>query len=96
MVLFCCYCNSTTVGHIGIRIFYFVVLSVITAPHNAPTPYISKPICLLFHLTYVNSNYVDAQRTSQRKREPPLPCMEVEAQLPPKILKFIKRSSRSS
>ena len=50
MVPFCCSCNYATVGHIGIRIFNFVVLSVITAPHNVPTPHISKthlPIVLL-------------------------------------------------
>ena len=38
-------------------IFNFVVLSVITAPHNGPTPQITKthlPIVSL--LTYVNSN----------------------------------------
>ena len=33
------------------RIFYFVVLSVITAPHNVPTPHISKS-----HLPVVSLN----------------------------------------
>ena len=42
MVPFCCCCNYATVGYIGTRIFNFVVLPVITAPDNAPTPHISK------------------------------------------------------
>ena len=42
MVLFCCCCSYATVGHIGMRILNFVVLSVITAPHNVLTPHISK------------------------------------------------------
>ena len=41
MVPFCC-CNCATVGHIGIRIFNFVILSVIAAPQNVATPHISK------------------------------------------------------
>ena len=55
-------------------IFNFVVLSVITAPHNGPTPQITKthlPIVSL--LTYVNSNWIGAQKTSQEKRESPCP-----------------------
>ena len=51
MVPFCCYCNYyATVGHISMRIFNFLALSMITAPHNVPTPDISKihfPIALL-------------------------------------------------
>ena len=42
MIPFCCCCNYATVGHIGMRLFNFVVLSVITAPHNVPTLHISK------------------------------------------------------
>ena len=42
MALFCCCCNYATVGHISMRISNFVALSVITAPHNVPTPHISK------------------------------------------------------
>ena len=38
MVIFCCCCNYATVGHIGMRIFNFVVLSVITNAHNVPIP----------------------------------------------------------
>ena len=42
MVPFCCCWDYVRVGHIGMRIFNFVVLSVITAQRNVPTPYISK------------------------------------------------------
>ena len=45
----------------------FVVLSVITAPHNVLTS--AKSIWLLFHLMYVKSNWIDAQKISQGKRE---------------------------
>ena len=41
MAQFCC-CNYATVGHIGMQIFNFVVLSVIIAPQNILTPHISK------------------------------------------------------
>ena len=51
MVLFCCSCNYATVGHIDMRIFNFVVLSLITAPHNAPTTHISN-----IHLLIVSIN----------------------------------------
>ena len=57
MVPFCCWCNYATVGHIGMQIFNFVILSVITAPQNAPTPHISRthlPIVLLFYWMSVN------------------------------------------
>ena len=40
-----------TVGHNGMRTFNSVVLSVITAPHNVPTPHISKT-----HLPIVSLN----------------------------------------
>ena len=42
MVPVCCCYNIATVGYIGVRIFNFLILSVITAPHNVPTPHISK------------------------------------------------------
>ena len=42
MIPFCCRCNYATVTHIGMRILSSVVLSVITAPHNIPTPHISE------------------------------------------------------
>ena len=51
MVPFCCCCSYATVGHIGIRIFNFVVLSLIIAPHNVPNPHISKT-----HLHIVSLN----------------------------------------
>ena len=51
MVPFCCYCNYATVGHIDMQIFNFVVLSVITAPHNIPTLHISET-----HLPNVSLN----------------------------------------
>ena len=41
MAQFCC-CNYATVGHSGMQIFNFVVLSVIIAPQNILTPHISK------------------------------------------------------
>ena len=57
------------------RLFNFVVLSVITAPHNIPLLTLAKPICLMFH-----SNCIDAQKTNQGKREV---CVGMEAQRPP-------------
>ena len=51
MVSFWCCCNYATVGHIGMRISNFVVLSVITAPRNVLTPHISKT-----HLPIVSLN----------------------------------------
>ena len=42
MITFCCCCNYATVTHIGMRIFNSVVLSMITAPHNIPTPHFSE------------------------------------------------------
>ena len=51
MVPFCCCCNYATVDHIGMRIFNFVVLSMITAAHNVATPHISKT-----HLPIISLN----------------------------------------
>ena len=51
MTQFCCYCNYVTVGHIGMQIFNFVVLSVIITPQNVLTPHISKT-----HLPIVSIN----------------------------------------
>ena len=51
MVLFCCCCNYAKVGHMGVRIFNFVVLFVITALHNVSRPHISKT-----HLPIVSPN----------------------------------------
>ena len=45
---------------------------------------LAKPICILFHLMYVNLNCIDAQNTSQGKGKPNSPS---------KALRFIKQSS---
>ena len=42
MVPFCCYCNYATVGHVGMQILDFVVLSVIISPYNVLAHRISK------------------------------------------------------
>ena len=42
MVPLCYCCNYATVGHIGMHICNFVVLSVITAPRNVPPSHINK------------------------------------------------------
>ena len=44
MVLFSSCCNCPTVGHIGMQILSFVVLSVIIARHSVFTPHISKTL----------------------------------------------------
>ena len=56
MVLFCCCCNYATLGHIGMRIFNFAVLSLITAPHNVLTPHNSKT-----HLPIVSLNVSEVE-----------------------------------
>ena len=48
---YCCCCDYATVGHIGMQISKFVVLSVIIAPHNVLTPHTSKT-----HLPIVSLN----------------------------------------
>ena len=73
--------------------FQFVVLSVITAPYNVPTPHISKT-----HLPNVSLHVRELELTNQGKREV---LLRVEAQLSlhplsSKALRFIKRSSFSS
>ena len=60
MVPFCCYCNYATLGQIGMRIFNFVVLSVIIAPRNVPTPHISKT-----HLSNVSLNVRELELCSK-------------------------------
>ena len=42
MISFCFCCNYVRVGHIGMQIFNFVILSVITTPHNVLTSCSSK------------------------------------------------------
>ena len=51
----------------GFRLF--VVLSVIIAPHNVLIPHIRRTHLPIVYLTYVNSNRIGAQKTSQGKRE---------------------------
>ena len=54
------------------RISIPVVLSVITAPHNAHTPHISKNYLPIVSLN-VHELKFDVQKTSQGKREASLP-----------------------
>ena len=42
MAPFSCCCNYATVGHIGIQIFNFIVLSAIIVHHSVLFPHISK------------------------------------------------------
>ena len=68
----------------GMQIFNFVVLSVIIAHNVLTTITLPKPVCLLFYSVYVNSNWTDAQKSSQGKKELPLTWKggRVEVQLP--------------
>ena len=50
MAPFCCCCNYATVGHIGVKIINFVVLSMIMASTNILTPRISKIYLLIVSL----------------------------------------------
>ena len=93
MVPLSCCCNYATVRHIGMQIFNFLVLSVIIACHSVLAPHIRKTH-LPIHLMYVNSNLIDAQKTSQGKWEPPLNG-GWKSNYPRKALRFIKRSSFS-
>ena len=64
-------------------VFNFVVLSVIAAPYNVPTPHISKthfPFASL-NVRELELNY--AQKTIQRKREDPPPAWGRKANSPP-------------
>ena len=76
------------------RIFNFVVLTVITIPENVPTPHISK-----IHLPIVSLNVRELElkwcsKDQSRKKGGRL-CMGMEAQLTPQSYKFTKRSSLS-
>ena len=68
-------------------IFIFLALSVITAPHNVPTPDISK-----IHLPIVSLNVRELELNwcskDQSRKKGGLPCMGVEAQLTPQSLKI--------
>ena len=57
------------------------------------TPHIRKTRSPI-HLMYVNSNWIDAQKTSEGKQEPPM-RLEWKPNSPREILRFIKRSSLS-
>ena len=50
MAPFCGCCNYATVGHIGVKIINFVVLSMIIASTNILTPCISKIYLLIVSL----------------------------------------------
>ena len=98
LIPFCCCCNYATVGHIGIRLFNFVVLSVITVPHNLPTPHIGKTHLpnVSLRVCKLELNWCSIDQSSKIGRSS---CVGVEAQLPPsslKALRFIKQSSFSS
>ena len=82
MVPSCCCCNYATVDLIGMRIFNFVVLSVITTPDNVLTPHISK-----IHLPIVSLNVC-----KQGEREAS-PAWGWKPNSPQKALRFIKQSS---
>ena len=81
IIPFCCCCNYATVGHIGMRIFNFVVLPVITAPNNVSTPHISKT-----HLPIVSLNVHELELNwcskNQSKKKGGRIDWGVEAQLP--------------
>ena len=93
MVPLSCCCNYATVRHKGIQIFNFLVLSVIIACHSALSPPISKTH-LPIRLIYMNSDLIDAQKTSQGKWEPLL-SRGWKPNSPCKALRFIERSSLS-
>ena len=78
MVPFCRFCNYATAGHIGMRIFDFVVLSVITAPHNGPTFHISNTHLPIVSLTVreLNLNWCSKDH-SRKKADPPHPFKSV-------------------
>ena len=67
------------------QIYNFVVLSVITASHNVPLLTLAKPIYLLLHLTFMNSNWIYLKRPVKEKGSPPT-RVGVEAQIPPPSL----------
>ena len=71
MVPLCCGCNYATIGHIGLQIFSFIVLSVIIAPRNVLNSHISKT-----HLPSVLLNVRElefdgySKKQSKKKRGP--------------------------
>ena len=89
-----CSCNCATEDHIGMRIFDFVVLSLITAPHNVLTPHFSKT-----HLPIVSLNVREVELNwcskDQPKKKGGPPAWGWKPNSPRKALRFIKRSSLS-
>ena len=88
MVPFCRCCNYATVGYICIRIFNFVALTVITAPHNASTPHISKSHWPIVSLNARELEMNSCSKDQSRKKAAP-------PNSPRKALGFIIRSSLS-
>ena len=89
LIPFSCCCNYATVGHIGIRLFNFVVLSVITVPHNLPTPHISKTHLpnVSLRVCKLELNWCSIDQSSKIGRSS---YVGVEAQLPPLIPQSLK------
>ena len=52
------------------NIFNLVVLCVIIAPNNVLTPHISKTYLPIVLLMYLQSNWINAPKTSQGKKVP--------------------------
>ena len=73
----------TTLGHIGMQIFIFVVLSVIIPPHNVLTAHISKA-----HLPIVSLNVHELELMPKRKKE-----RKRKPNSPRRTLRFIRQSS---
>ena len=71
MVPFACCCNYATVGHIGMEIFNFIVLSVLT-------PHVSKN-----HLLISSLNVKKLMLKRQFKKNGRLPCVGGGSPTPP-------------
>ena len=77
------------------RIFNFVVLSLISAPYNVLTPHISKTNLPVVSLNVRELKLNWCSKNQSRKRGGP-PARGWKPNSPRKTLKFIKRSSLSS
>ena len=94
MVSFCCRYNYGTVGHIGMQIFNFIVVSVIIAHRSVLTPCISKTHLPIVPLNVRELELNRCSKDQSRKKGGPLSWGEVgergglEAQLPPQSLKI--------
>ena len=91
---FCCCYNYGTVGHIGMPIFNFIVLPVITAPHNVPTTHISKTHLPIVSLNVRELEFNWSSIDQSRKKGGP-PCVGWKPNSPCQALRFIKRISLS-